>query len=70
MVGALRLRLVIPLGGPETLLVNLVPQVDRSVPDTAEVTVLKLRNYCDHTLKSWSLWMPFFNPPGGLMNSS
>ncbi len=47
-----------PLGGPETLLVNLVPEVDRSVPPTAEV--LKLQNYCDRTFNSWSLWMPFF----------
>ena len=51
-------RLFTPRGGPETLLVNLVPEVDRSVPPTAEV--LKLQNYCDHTFKSWSLWMPSF----------
>ena len=48
----------IPLGGPETLLVNLVPEVDWSVPPTAEV--LKLQNHCNHTFKCWSLWMPFF----------
>ena len=33
-------RQTTPPGGPETLLVNLVPEVDRSVPPTAEVLKL------------------------------
>ena len=41
------LKIINPLGAPETLLVNLFPEVDWSVSPTAEKT--QIRNYSDHT---------------------